>query len=171
MLVFQPGSWKALAGVNVLLDESLYDRFVRDELESQGVVVDHRRDLAVMKLPDNGPELWIARIADTVLVSTEERQLARIRNWVEKNGLPEEPASRYLALRDPIGDFEAHFLVRRKKADQGLKLEETLLEQWGRGNLDLAESLFPRLAGDDIIVELKLGRGVGTAIQGRSDPP
>ena len=172
MLVFQPDSWKSLAGVNILLDETLCGWFMRDSIESQGLRIEHRRDLAMIELPAETPgasprQLWITRIADTVLVSTEERELARIFNFVQQKGLPRSPASRYQSLRDRYGGAQAKLLFRRKRMDRYLKHKERLLALWGSATLNFAESLLPRMGGEDMVVELDVGRGFGMAFAGQ----
>ena len=139
MAVFQPGAWKTIAGVNILLDETLCDWFVSDALEAEGIGIEHRRDQVKLAFPDWNQDLWITRIADTVLVSTEERQLARIHGAVLKDGLPESPAPRYFPLQNASGDFHAQVLARRRKADTYLELEKQLLDLWGPEDLDLVE--------------------------------
>jgi len=183
MLAFQPQSWKALAGVNILLDETLCGWFIKDPVEAQGVEIDHMRDLVRLRLPAPAPkrgaspaelrksakrrDLWITRIADTVLVSTEERELARIFNFVAKKGIPATTAARYTPLLNAYGGFQAHLLCRREKVDRFMKLEEQLTDQWGAETLEFAESTLPRLGGEDMVVELDINRGFGMALGGR----
>ncbi|MAG57158.1 MAG: hypothetical protein CMJ83_12765 [Planctomycetes bacterium] len=166
MAVFQPGAWKTIAGVNILLDETLCDWFVSDALEAEGIGIEHRRDQVKLAFPDWNQDLWITRIADTVLVSTEERQLARIHGAVLKDGLPESPAPRYFPLQNASGDFHAQVLARRRKADTYLELEKQLLDLWGPEDLDLVEATLPRVGSVDMVVELHIGSGIGVALSG-----
>lgn len=176
MLVFQPESWKALAGVNILLDETLCGWFMQDQIESQGITIEHRRDAVMLELPrgrgkpgerpPRARRLFITRIADTVLVSTEDRELDRIYNFVAKKGVPESTATRYARLENAYGGFQVQLLCRRKKMDRFMKLEEQLIDQWGEETLEFAESTLPRLGGEDMIVELDVNRGLGMALGG-----
>ncbi len=162
MLVVQPEDWRAIAGVNILLNETLCDWFLRDSIESQGLRIEHKRDLVMMELPAEKPgdprqQLWITRIADTVLISTDERQLARIFNFVQQKGVPRSPAARYQDLRDRSGGYEARLLFRRERMGRYVEVEERLLELWGLDTLELARCLLPRFGGEDMIAELHVG--------------
>ncbi len=176
MAVFRPESWKAVAGVNVLRNERLFDLFMRDSLEAEGIRVEHGRNLVRLQLPASSKgaapsELFITRIGDTVLVGTEERELERIFKFVETKGIPASAANRYAGMEVPNDRYPVQLLFKRESLDRYVKMEETLTGLWGEDTFELAESVIPTLGGEDMLVEMGLGRDLRMALQGPLGPP
>ena len=157
--MIRPNSWLSVAGVNVLLDKTLYGWFLRGEVEKDGTEVEHYRDSVRIRPRRLGRDFFVTRIADTIIVSTEGQQLSRIHNAVTLSGLPIAPHARYQRL---IPEFQTRLadaivLARRGAVDQELRVDRTLRELWGADTLDLAESSFPRLGGEDVLVDERAG--------------
>lgn len=176
MLTFRPGSWKAIAGVNILLNPRLCDWFATKPLKDQGIGVEHTRDMVALHLPARGVmgsrvaaaprKIWVTRLADVVLVSTEERQLAQIRNSVERDGIPARADPRYAGLDEYLGAHPVQLLVRRNPADSFVGLTGRLDEAWGPALRQKVESSLPRLGGEDVILSLDFGRTLALQLRG-----
>jgi hypothetical protein len=132
MLVFRPESWKAIAGANALLSPRLSKWFITERLKQEGVTLGHTRDMVSITFPESESgavgkspstrQLWLTRIADVLLLSTEERQLAQIRTSVERDGLPSAADPRYASLDEFLEEHPVQLLAKRGPADQFVKL-------------------------------------------------
>jgi hypothetical protein len=166
MAVLQPRSWMAVAAANVLLSPRLTDWFLRDQLRRHGIEVEHYRD-SVRLRPKGGRDLFLTRVADAVLLSTEGDQLGRIAKEVALEGLPTVVAPRYSGLVGASsGEFPSARLVAGRRAlDRLVDLEGTLRELWGPATLSLAESCLPRVGGEDLLLGLEIGPGLGVSLR------
>ncbi len=171
LLAFRPGSWLALAGVNALLDESLCDWFLAEEIAAAGITLERFRD-TVSLTPRGGRAMHITRIADTVLVSSEGELLARIRNAIALDGMPETSAVRYgplLAGTDAATSALA-LLVRRDAADAQLQVEASLKRLWGPVVYGLVQDLLPRPSGEDLLFTLDADEALEIALSAEAQP-
>ena len=173
MAIFRPASWKAMAGVNTLLSPKLSGWFLEEPLRSEGMELSHTRDMAAITLPESEGvakgarrKIWITRIADLVVLSTEERQLAQIRSSVEKDGIPRSADSRFAGLNEFLEAHPAQLLVRRASGDRFIQLTEKLDEAWGVPLRTKLEATIPRLGGEDVILGMDFSRSVEIKLQG-----
>ncbi len=162
VLVARPGSWKALAAVNVLSNSLLSGLLVAPRLP-RGVTVAH--DLAQL---DGGVRLsvegrggtrilYVARVRDHVLLGTEERVMAAMRKRVEVDeALP--PDSRYVRAfpLDAASASELRVLARPGFLDGTLGLVELLRKNWGPEIFGLVTRMLPALADDDVWLRVGL---------------
>ena len=173
MLVFRPESWKVIAGVNVLLNRRLSDWGVKDALAEQGLEVEHTRDMVAIPIRSAEGEpkpaidkLWVTRIADAILVSTEERQLAKIRKSVHQDGVPANPDPRFVGLDQILGDYPVQLLARRREADHFAGITSKLDGAWGQETRQRMEATLPRMGGSDVVAQLDFGATMSLRVEG-----
>lgn len=171
LLAFRPGSWLALAGVNALLDETLCDWFLAEEIAAAGITLERFRD-SVSLTPRGGRALHITRIADTVLVSSEGELLSRIRNAIALDGVPETSALRYVPLLagTEAATSDLALLVRREAADAQLQVEASLKRLWGPVVFGLVQDLLPRPSGEDLLFTLDADEALDIAVSAEAAP-
>jgi hypothetical protein len=171
LMAFRPGSWMALAGVNALLDETLCDWFIADELKASGLTLERFRD-SVSLAAAGGRALHITRIADTVLVSSEGELLSRIRNAVALEGVPETSAMRYGPLLAGTAAATSDFalLVRRSALDEQLQVESSLQRLWGPVVYGLVQDLVPRPSGEDLLLTVDASEALELGLSAEASP-
>lgn len=168
LVLVRPKSWLTIAGTNVMMQPKLYEWFVKDSIAADVSEVEHFRDAVRIRPKSLGQDIFVTRVADTILVSTEGRLLSQIAKEVTTEGLPADPAPRFRRL---IPGFETQvsdtaILCRRAALERQLSVEAKLRELWGPRNLDLAESSLPRVGGDDFLINLKLREGLTISLAG-----
>ena len=166
LLAFKPDSWLALAGVNALLSPTLTDWFLAEELKNARVGLERFRDSVCLTAQGSRP-IFITRIADTILVSTEGEVLSRIGNTVAIEGVPTAAADRYQDLL-PSADHAADvtLLARVSATDRQLALSSTLLRLWGASTWGLVRDLLPQPSGEDLLISLRVDEAIGVEVRG-----
>lgn len=171
--VIQPDSWLTLAAANVLLDEWLAGQFLVEPLEQQGITIAHGRDVVTLT-PRGSRPLHLIRVADAIVVATDQGHLARMFKAIATRGLPVTEAPRFQRLAaGGLGDAgraitagrasggqRVRLLARASTADGALDLSQTLRDLWGQETLEMATGLLPPIAEGDVLLEVSLGFGL-----------